>query len=116
MATIVHMIPNVLYEQLKDQGILDRTFPSERKTSIELVTENLPSTLRDKATAILRQFTTAGKITWNTASEIIINSKVYPNSNIMALISAFVHRSSKFYNLQASNQLFDIIKTTVPSH
>jgi len=116
MATIVHMIPKELYEQLKDQELPDTKFPSEQKTRIELVIENLPSTLRDKATAILRPLTTDRKLTWNTLGEIQINSKVYPNINITALISALVHGSSNFYNLQASDQLLAIIKTTVPSH
>jgi len=48
MATIVHMVPNKIYERLVDEGLLDQEFPSNKKSPVELVVETLPSTLKKR--------------------------------------------------------------------
>jgi len=114
MATIVHMIPNELYERLRDQGMLDNEFPSEKRTLIELVTEGLPSTLQDRGKAILEKLCKDGDFKWNFRGEIQIDGKVYPKSDIHKLLSSLVHESPKFYSQIANREFLQAVRTKVP--
>jgi len=110
----VHMIPNELYERLRDQGVLDNEFPSEKKTPVELVIEDLPSTLQDRGKAILDKLCKEGDFKWNSSGEIQITGKLYPNSDITKLLSTLVHESPKFYLQTGNREFLQAVRANVP--
>ena len=103
MATIVHMIPNKLYQRLLDEGILDNEFPSEKSTPNQLVVEKFPITLQEQANAIITPLTKSGVFSRNLIGEIQYNNVSYPDSNIFDLLSTLVYDSSKLYQLKGAD-------------
>jgi len=109
------MISNKLYERLVDEGIIDQEFPEEIPTPIQKVVQTLPSTLQEKAEKILTALCDGGFFHWNPQGEIWYDHILYPKSNISELTSSLVHRSSKFYKLEAADVFLSALKRKVPA-
>lgn len=99
MANFVHVIPNQLWEELNEKGLLDGAFPDSKPSKLEHLLSNVPFTLKDQIETL------AHKIDWNSKFELIIDSVPIHGSNIISLLTKYLTKSKQFDYLKGSDTL-----------
>jgi hypothetical protein len=89
MAQFVRVIPNRLYNDLIQEGVIDinKYFPAAPKSREQCLLELVPETLRDEASKLLKRLSDISEFDWNDAGEIIYKQEHCLGSNLPLLLA-----------------------------
>jgi hypothetical protein len=104
MTTILRVIPNSLYERLFEDGYIEDSYPSEKQNDVDLLVQNIPITLRDRAKNILKELRQVVNFSWTADGQLVANKESIKKSNISDLVKHLVFQSDKLYSLPGSQQ------------
>lgn len=118
MAMILRVIPNSLYEKLEENNFLEKEFSSNEADHIGSLLKEIPSTLKQKARAILECILQDHSFGWNTETlEVTNGSETIEGSDISKLIHSLVLQSQKFLYLKGADRFAELLmKSRVPTH
>jgi hypothetical protein len=114
MAQFVRVIPNRLYNDLIQEGVIDinKYFPAATKSREQCLLELVPETLRDEASKLLKRISDIGELDWNDAGEIIYKQEHCLGSNLPLLLTQLLLEDKAVTNMTGweciKNLLHDI--------
>lgn len=117
-SSFVRVIPNNVYEELINEGVLSKFFPDDdSQSAISLLLAKLDSALRPRAKEILtklekggdRSSGGGGEFSWNDKNEIIHAGVTWSGSNLVELLKYFILESKSFDQLEFSKNFASLI-------
>jgi hypothetical protein len=113
MAFFVRVIPNRLYNKLKEDGHLESVahFPSTEKSSLETLLSKCPETLQTQIKDTIKRIhaTNAG-VGWDENNQLIIDNKLHEGSDFVKLLSGIVLEDKETKNLVGWGELHKAIR------
>lgn len=103
MANFVRIIPNSVWEDLEEKGLLKNAFPHDAPSKKQMLLNKFPQTLHHSVEEVL------DKLTWNDKFEIVKNSKPILGTDIVELITSYILKSKKFNKLKGRAQFLKIL-------
>lgn len=108
MASFVRIIPNKLWEEIKAKGLLDKAYPTSKKTKIEELLENVPQTLHHIIEKTVN--TAKGLLDWNKERNLVVNSEPIPGSDVAELLQAYITKSDRLGALPGGQEIVKIFE------
>jgi len=107
---ILRVVPNSVYEQLIQTGLLDKNGKGESGESKKLseVLQHIPETLRSKGQELLDFLIKTG-VSWNSSGCVYYNNNEIPDSNIRQLIENIVFGRESYWNLPGSEEIRNLV-------
>ena len=109
MANFVRVIPNILWEELNDKGLLDSSFPNSKPSKFEDLLSKFPHSLQQRAEEFLQN---NPSIDWNSEFEFIYQNKPIRFSNIVDLLVSYFTKSKHFSEAIGNKELESILNKT----
>lgn len=92
MASFVRIIPNSLWEELEEKGLLKNSFPNSEPSAKEALLSKFPHSLKDSVEKLLASHP---NIKWNTDLQLVYNSVPVIGSNIVDLLTNYIVKSTR---------------------
>lgn len=100
MANFCRVLPNHVWEELEQRGLLNNAFPSQIPTKKQALLSKFPQSIQHSVEKLLANLT--NDIDWNDNFELVYKSVTIPQSNIVDLLTNFLLKSKKFEFLKGS--------------
>lgn len=110
MTHFLRVIPNYIYEDLEERGLLVDYFPDEKKSSVDKFVENYSVSLRPAIKSFLDKLVQTRRFSWNDENEIIIDgSHVWRESNLFELLQSLILESNSIFKQQYGQEFIDFL-------
>lgn len=104
MANFVRIVPNSLWEDLEEKGLLAKAFPNNKVSKKEVLLEKIPQTLQNSAENLVNN------LEWNDKFELVYKHRPIPKSNVAELLTQFILKSKKFFLLRGSDEFLKVLR------
>jgi hypothetical protein len=98
MAFFVRVIPNRLYNKLKEDGHLESVahFPTTEKSSSEALLSKCPETLQTQIKDTIKNIhSTNASVGWDESNQLVIDNEVHEGSDFVKLLCGIVQGNKK---------------------